>query len=169
MAQMNFPTFVALHYKRMKREYSPPNKLLCLDPGQTTGWAIFTDGILDKVGQLITDPVERGALAIQELIANHQPDLVLYEEYKVYSWKAVQHSWSALHTPNLIGAIRTLCVLNEIPTYNQMAQQPKRFCTDQKLRDWKYYHTAQRHARDAIRHGCYYLMFNLWQYPKLQK
>ena len=49
--------------------------------------------------------------------------------------------------------------MNNIPTHKQMASTAKTFATDKKLREWGFWERGMRHARDAIRHGCYFLLF----------
>ena len=154
---MDFKTLAARH---LKRENYSPHKILSLDPGETTGWAVFENGELLAAGQLDTSAIEQSAAVIQSLIKIHTPAIVVYEDYRVYGWKADAHSWAALHTPQLIGAIKTICSLLSIPTHTQMAQVAKQFCTDTKLKEWGMYQKGLKHARDAIRHGCYFILFN---------
>ena len=90
----------------------------------------------------------------------HHNVRVVMEDYKVYGWKTDQHAWAALHTPKFIGSIVALCYIHQIPYHMQMAQQAKGFCSDEKLEGWGYYDRGMRHARDAVRHGCYYTLFN---------
>lgn len=153
----SFPSWVT---KLDKSGVARPKTLLALDPGETTGYALFKYDHMVEAGQLATHNVYAGVDLLEEMLKKHQPDMVVYEDYRVYAWKAQSHSWETLHTPRFIGAIQTLTYLRQIPVLAQMAQQAKMFCTDQKLQQWDYYQKGQRHARDAIRHGCYYLLFN---------
>lgn len=34
----------------------------------------------------------------------------------------------------------------------------KTFCNDEKLKGWGFWKVGERHARDAIRHGAYFLI-----------
>jgi hypothetical protein len=86
-------------------------------------------------------------------------DAVVMEDYKVYSWKTKDHAFAGLHTPRLIGALELVCFDLGIPLYKQMAVQAKGFCTDDKLQAWGLWQEGMRHARDAIRHALYYLLF----------
>lgn len=157
---MNFNTF------RLKNDPDTPTPkcLLALDPGETTGWAVFKDGVLANYGQLPTHTVEASVPIIMNLLEEYEPTKLVYEDYKVYGWKTQSHAWDSLHTPRLIGNIQTLCVLQNIPISAQMAQHAKQFCTDSKLKMWGYYKPGMKHARDAIRHGCYYILFNHKKY-----
>lgn len=149
--------FSVIHSKLAK--IPAPTNLLALDPGETTGWAYFEITDLKECGQLDTKDQDNMVGAIQELLARTKPAICVIEDYRVYGWKAKDHSWAELHTPKLIGVIRALCYLQKIPTVLQMAYQAKNFVTDDKLKAWGMYSKGQRHARDAIRHGCSYMLF----------
>ncbi len=161
---MDFSTLV-VKVRQQNNAKALPDSVLALDPGETTGWAFFakvsisplTVDLLD-CGQLLTK--EKGVGEIEKLLDRLEPRVVVAEDYKVYRWKLKQHSWSDLYTPRLIGAIETLCSQRQIPLYMQMAQTAKGFCTDDKLRLWGFYKPSMKHARDAIRHGCYWLIFS---------
>lgn len=142
-----------------KGEYTPPHKLVAFDPGHTTGIATFIDGQLQQVDQLATHPMP-DAIDILNQYITEDIDQIVYEDYKVYAWKSDDHKWASLFTPQLLGVIQTLAQLKDIPIYSQMAQQAKGFCSDKILKEWDYYPTSLKHGRDAIRHGCYYLLFN---------
>lgn len=151
--------FTELMYNvRRKKEktWDPPKKILALDPGETTGWATFVDGELQKSGEVGQND---SLMDVMRLIDREQPTTIVVEAYRIYSWKADTHSWSDLFTPRLIGAIELKCIQNKIPMYTEMAQGAKNFCTNKKLKSWGYYKKGARHARDAIRHGCYWLVF----------
>lgn len=139
---------------------TPPERLLALDPGETTGYAYFHRGQLVESGQLSTQYVKTSIKPLSDFFDAHSTSLVVFEDYRIYSWKTDTHTWASLHTPQLLGVIETLCYLRQIKTFRQMAQQPKQFCTDEKLELWHMYKIGERHARDAIRHGCYYQLFN---------
>ncbi len=98
-------------------------------------------------------------------MVEHIPKLVIIEDYRVYSWKAKEHSWSDMHTSRLIGAIETLCTFDSITPTKQMAGSVKGFCSDKRLREWGFWLTGQQHARDAVRHACYYILFHKEKKP----
>jgi hypothetical protein len=114
-------------------------------------------------GQIKEGDVPKNLRSIQQYLLTFQPEFVVAEDYRVYSWKAEDHAWNELSTAKLIGAIEVMCSLNEWPLKMQMAQQAKGFCTDEKLQDWGLWVKGQKHARDAIRHGIYYLLFEVAQ------
>lgn len=137
--------------------------LLSFDPGETTGWAVFThddnETWLIEAGQIKTWPLEEGVKNITTLLDIYTPKHIVFESYHIYSWKADEHKYSEVATIQVIGAIRTLAILRQITNSFQSAQLGKGFCTDQKLESWGLWLEGLRHARDAIRHGAYYLLF----------
>lgn len=137
-------------------EWEPPARLMSLDPGETTGWAFFEGGDLADSGETGPDDT---MIETHDLIYDLEPDMLVIEDYKIYGWKANTHQWSSLFTPRLIGAIELTCILYDIDIHKQMAQEAKGFCTNKKLKQWNYYKTGKPHVRDAIRHGCYWLVF----------
>jgi len=112
-----------------------------------------------EYGELPSDPIEHATDLIEEKLRLLKPNHLVYEDYRVYSWRSAAHSWSALHTPQLIGSIRTLCRQKGVLTTHHMAHEAKTFVTDDKLREWHMYKSGQKHARDALRHGLFYLLF----------
>lgn len=132
-------------------------KLLCFDPGQTTGWALFENSKLIKCGQLATYPVKNCIVSLTKFINEIAPDYVVIEEYRVYAHKAEDHAQNDMHTSRLIGALEYYLVITSIGYEMRGAGLAKGFATDEKLRDWNFWQVGERHARDAIRHGVYFL------------
>lgn len=131
-----------------------PKTLLALDPGGTTGYAIFSDLNLTKAGQCIGSHVN-----MNKLIDMVEPDAIVCEDYLVYPWASKTHKWSRVPTLRLIGGIEFKCAVEKRVLHLENAQTAKGFVTDKRLREWGYYKEGLPHARDAIRHGCYYLTF----------
>jgi hypothetical protein len=138
-------------------------KLLALDPGQTTGWAYFEGTSLKLFGQLQTGEINPNTLKnIRNLVTVACPaEVCVFEDYRVYGWRAKQHAFSELHTTQLIGLIQTELMSNGIEYHKQMAVVAKSFATDDRLKEWGFWEATagQKHARDAIRHGCHFITF----------
>jgi hypothetical protein len=137
---------------------------LSLDPGHTTGYAVWNctkeEIKIAESGQLSTwIDNDLGIKMFRDILIKYQPKIVVLETYQVYEWKSADHSWSQIPTVQVIGMIKTLCQLEGITYHGQTAQVAKQFCTDEKLEDWGLWIKGMKHARDAIRHGCYYLLF----------
>lgn len=155
---MAIPSFHTL----LTRSFEGP--LLALDPGNTTGVAIFQDAAFLRADEIKTDTLPVAADALKKLLDDVRPRYVVYESYRVYKWKAEDHVHNDLHTPKVIGVIETLCHLYNTPAHDQTAQVAKQFVTDDKLRAWDLWIKGKRHSRDACRHGAYFLLFN---WPKI--
>lgn len=156
-----------------------PKRILCLDPGETTGWAVFEEHKLVRWGQAAT--VKSGEIHWPELnflFIEHSPDFVVCEDYRIYQHKLARHSFSPVLTLRIIGGVDLLCNLgwytvesscfsgepdiyeeHTCPIHYQMATTAKTFVTDERLKQWGFWQESMRHARDAIRHGCYFLLF----------
>lgn len=148
-------------FVRLRGAKTIPSRLLCIDPGKTTGWCLFIDGKLKEGGHIEAcyDDKNIDAKKIQELISATNPDFILYEDYKIYGHKLQQHNFSNVMTLRLIGVIESLSQIADIPTHKQMAVTAKNYVTDAKLKLWNFYEFGGKHCRDSIRHGCYFLLF----------
>ncbi len=147
--------------ERIRGGHKIPKRLLCLDPGKTTGWSVFEEGKLTAWGHLedCYDDKNVNAKVLTDLFDDVQPDFICYEDYRVYQQKLDRHSFSPVMTVRLLGVIEAYCQMKDIPTHKQMATTAKNFCTDEKLKQWGFWQAGQKHARDSIRHGCYFLLF----------
>jgi hypothetical protein len=138
-------------------------ELLALDPGETTGVAHFSvkDAIpqLKQAQQIKTWPIDIAVSHLTGLLTAVQPNVVVFESYRVYNWKVDEHANSEVPTLQIIGCLKTLCIQRNIPYYTQSAQIAKKWSTDEKLHRWGYYQRGERHSRDAMRHGTYFLLF----------
>jgi hypothetical protein len=148
-------------FERLRGTKKVPARLLCLDPGKTTGWCLFEQGKLTRHGHVENcyNDTNIDTTGLLNLFEEIEPDFILYEDYKIYDHKLERHSFNPVFTLRLIGAIETYIQMNKIKSHKQMAVTAKNFCTDDKLKQWGFWQTGMRHARDAIRHGCYFLLF----------
>lgn len=138
--------------------------MLCLDPGETTGWARFLDGDLLDCGQEATG--DRPALMaelVYELSVFEATDQglsrIVYEEYRVRGNKYNEHVGSEVVTIQHIGAIKVVADELGVPLTKQTAGMAKGFATDRKLKAWGLWQSGLKHSNDAIRHGVYWLLF----------
>jgi len=142
------------------REELSNRRILAWDPGETTGQARwkFPETHIELL-QIETKDIGQAFQDLERQVAIQVPDHIRAEEYRVYNWMADSHSWSLLHTPQLIGAIKVLAALQDIPISFKLAQQAKAFWNDENLKVCGLYSPGQKHARDACRHLLYYLTF----------
>lgn len=132
---------------------------LCLDPGETTGWALFHGTDFITCGQWVTPDPASMASEMKAQRAVWGLDRIVFEEYRVRGNKYKEHVGSEVVTIQNIGAIHVVADELGIPTFKQSAGIAKAFATDSKLRRWGLYQVGKRHANDAIRHGCRWILF----------
>ena len=147
---------------RAKPDVVSPPRLLALDPGDTTGWALFEYGSMVQASVVLGPDVSTRVQHIHEVIHEHKPTHIVCEEYRIYASHVDQHIYSSIPTLKLIGAIELSALLLDIPAVIKMqsAGQGKSFVKDNKLKMWGLYQFNNAHMNDAIRHGCHYLLFN---------
>ena len=130
--------------------------VLGLDPGNTTGWALFKGSELVDCGQL---PLPKTASIIDLLYSFDTLNQLVVEEYRIYPNRAKQHIGQDLFTPRIIGAIEAFSHISNIPMHTQPASLGKSHFTDQRLKALHLYRKGMRHANDAIRHVAHWLIF----------
>lgn len=142
-----------------KKEHAH-KRILSFDPGHTTGWCCFEGGALIGCGQIDTTSITNCLENAQALYHTYHPEIVVMEDYRIYKWRAKHHVGSEVLTVQIIGCLETLAIQDFV---NHVIKQPahvaKGFCDDKKLKEWKFWVSGERHARDAIRHACYYILF----------
>jgi len=148
---------------KLTEKQLPEGSVVAVDPGETTGIAHFRDGVLIQAEQLQTKDAPSGAYLVWDWAVECNVRWLVVEEYRVYAWKSKDHSWSTMHTSRLIGGIDTLAYpwirSGKVSSYKQSAQTAKTFCTDERLEEWGLWIPGKQHARDAIRHACYFSLF----------
>lgn len=156
---MDFSTLVDAAQKQKPEDHRYKH-ILCFDPGHTTGWAYFSTAQLLACGEIDTTSILNCIENAQPLFHTHKPEIVVMEDYRIYSWRQKQHVGSEMLTTRIIGSLETQAIQDFV---NHVVKQPahvaKGFCDDRKLKEWAMYEIGQKHARDAIRHGCYYILF----------
>lgn len=143
-------------------------KILSFDPGVTTGYAIF-----EFPNDLETIPLdgtsqkflcEGGELKkyneFRKIFKKDRIDLVVIESFKLYPHKAKAKTLSNFPTVEIIGVIKFLSFINNIPLIEQGANT-KKFYDNKKLRMCGLFERGQSpHLRDAYRHALYAFDFN---------
>ena len=167
-----FASFLEQVHRQHKIEVDTINfPLVALDPGETTGVAVF-DGISTiQVYQKETKQIGPAFDWLDDLLeAGCMGDDAIYrgvttwehlriEDYRVYEWKASDHSWSPVHTLRLIGAFQIAAYRIGTPYSFCMASHAKKFWDDNKLKHFDLYPKGLRHGKDALRHLLYYMLF----------
>lgn len=132
--------------------------LLAIDPGETTGVAVWhAEESNIYLFQLSTPTIEQGYKLVEDIIDIVRPSHLRCEDYRVYGHMTEQHSFAHLHTAQFIGSIKTIADQKGIPLSVCLAMHAKTFWTDDKLKLCGLYNKGLKHARDAERHLLRYL------------
>lgn len=131
--------------------------LLAIDPGETVGYAWFG---LEKYDLQIANQVEaKGFIEKLELWAGNGGFKVVIEDYRIRQDTVSANLGKELKTAKLLGAIEHILEREEVPYEYQPAGIGKYFFDRKRMEDMEVWQVGKVHARDAIRHGLYYLMF----------
>ena len=144
-------------------------KFLSVDPGDSVGYAVWSDDELCEAGTASAEDFEAAfaaalgvggpsddegdpALVAQLRGARH----VVIEDWVIYPWKARELSWDPCRTARLIGAMALVCRLAGIP----YTLQPAKIKEQAEAAGAEHLFLSpldeNRHANDAMRHGVYY-------------
>ena len=138
----------------MKENSDPTVPLyLSLDPGKTTGYVVWNSK---------AQPLKTGQLTEDELIDFLDDDylkpveVVILEDYKLFSWKAKQQSGKRMAAPEAIGVISVFIRRGK----RKEVRQPSNILPiAEKLTNVKMPSThSQSHWVSAFLHGAYYLI-----------
>lgn len=142
--------------------------ILGLDPGESTGTAVFDIPDIIKIipikgdlkKWLIYEDELKDWREIASVVEQYEPQVIVFEEFRLYAEKAQSKTRSDFPEVKIIGQIEMIAETNKIPTYKQSASIAKTFYTDAKLKQLNLWMRGERHARDAIRHVLYFYDFN---------
>lgn len=149
-----------------------PSKMLCVDPGEDTGWALFEGSDLIDAGteklwpfgesvwsakfsdpseiELIGDELAAKFIGIERIVA---------EDFRIYPWEAKKGSlnWDQVRTARLLGALTITAKMSGMEFILQGAKIKERAEAAGAEALFMSPLNENRHANDAIRHGVYYL------------
>ena len=132
------------------------DRILAIDPGGSTGWALFEGTKPTKFGTVYQDKFHDWLAAVVETF---QPDDIVVEDYLIRPEQLVgqkAHLWSSVQTVRFIGAIQFYGHQQKIPV---TLQQPSIKTAAAGLTGLPY--TPKKkgmHHIDAMLHGAYFLI-----------
>lgn len=138
------------------------HQLFVIDPGETVGWAMFVvkDGELEVACHGQGD-WEKFLWNFEDMLEKGYIDSILVEDYVVRTDTIGANIGSSLRTVRVMGVIEWLVAkagLNQ-----QLYWQPpgigERFFNQKRLKEMGMWAGRMEHARSAIKHGLYFLMF----------
>jgi len=138
-------------------------RLLAIDPGGTTGFAVFT-------GESLTNSWRKGRIGCREnaeeiddiviQLCEESTDLIIViEKFQLFPWKSKSLAWSQLNTVQIIGRVKALARLYQITVKEQTTGN----------RDIGYMwgkvpklpkSNPSNHAHDAWAHAAFYIIDN---------
>lgn len=155
------------------------SRVICVDPGETTGWSVWTkdcakllgggqtapgwqfvqdlhDAVTDNVGPIAEheDVILRSGVEPDENVG--PIDLIVIERFAIYPWKAKELAWEELRTVQFIGAITFICQLHGIAMHKQAATIKERAKAGGAESLFTRPLQENRHENDSIMHGFYY-------------
>lgn len=128
-------------------------RVLAVDPGGTTGWAICDEDHLD----LVATGQERDQFAFCRMADRHAEglfaapvDVIVCESYTVTPRTIkLTREYSALE---IIGTLRYIAGMHGKRFKLQPPASAKNFMTNDRLRSLGWWRPGEDHARDALRH-----------------
>ena len=141
----------------MAERLNNPDKrtLMAIDPGTTTGIAIYHPGVWQMQSQSRATwewCQVQGHLPFWKLLTMTNPHIVIIERFQFQArQKAV------LDAVEYIGITKLYTEATDKKLVMQTASQAKGLWTDEKLRKVELFASEGKHARDATRHMLYYL------------
>ena len=160
--------------------------VLSLDPSGnfnegkgTTGWCVSNNGYIFSAGQIPASDYKDQMTywkAVLNIICKywkqpHTEFTLVVEDYRLYASPSKAQINSNLETPQLIGAIKFYCYINNIPLHLQMASEVKTRWSNEILLEEGIvskgargnYHCGKielsNHSMDALRHNVHYTTF----------
>lgn len=127
-------------------------RIAAFDPGETTGVAVVS-----RIGKPLCNETFWMWEGVKDILETYNPHVVVIESFQLYPWKSKEQGFSTFPPVEVIGVIKYLCVMRGTPFVTQMPTL-KKFFTDARLKSYKAHHSVI-HARDAMRHALYYVVF----------
>ena len=132
-------------------------RILAIDPGGTTGWALADEDHLDLVTSGQAAQFEFCQMAEEHAAGSFRApvDVIVCESYTVTpATIKLTREYAALE---IIGTLRYLAQRDKRKFKLQTPAAAKRFMTDARLRNLGWWQPGKDHARDALRHLGLYL------------
>lgn len=128
--------------------------ILSFDPGDHTGWCY-----VDRHGSIVGGTVLRNHAEVAKLISENRPDIVVLERFNLYPQMAKSLAWNSFYPCEVIGVIKYMCQILEIPVVEQAPSIKKYFGGYKE--DWEILKAKStevtEHTKDAYQHYRYFL------------
>jgi hypothetical protein len=139
------------------RMIDAPNVLLAVDPGKSTGWAVYKKGLMADMG--ICRTPEEFDIWLDGFEAKYgTPDVVVYEGFKLFRHKAKQQIGSEFEVSQVIGITTSFARRNNAEAVKQYSDILPTAVMWSKMRIPKDHSVS--HNIVAANHAVYYLVKN---------
>ena len=146
--------------------------VLVFDPGDSTGWVYKKSGpdgqlVGEGNGEVVGGTFYKNFETLEMLFNKYQPDVVVYEVFKLYAGAAKHLIHDEFYTVQVIGAIKMLCIQYEVQEVVPQGASVKRFSGGLDAR-WKKVSKlggVTEHVKDAYLHLRFYERFAGKQKP----
>jgi len=142
-------------------------KWISIDPGESTGWALWDSGNLVEASTDILWDVIDSLCEVSSIRENPELelkfpkiDLIVMEDWALYPWKLKELGWDKCRTARGIGAIELICRVSGIQLVLQPAAIKKGVVAAGAEELFLKPLHENRHANDAIMHGVFYMARN---------
>lgn len=129
-------------------------RFIAIDPGGTTGWAEFNDGILQDLGELKAED-------FYPWLELKKPHIWVVENYRIrpaQMSKGFGHQWSSVVPAQIIGAVRYRAYLTKAEV---VLQEPSIKPLGAKCAGLEYTTNVKlQHQTDALYHAFFYMRKN---------
>lgn len=137
--------------------------LIAFDPGDSTGWVVR-----DSNGLLYGGTCSKNHVEVADRLLSCGPDtIVIMERFNLYPSKAQSLAWNSFYPCEVIGVIRYLCMLHNLPLVEQ-APGIKKFAGGFRS-DWDALKDISKgvteHTKDAYLHYRYFLLNGAKKFP----
>lgn len=132
-------------------------RVLAVDPGKTTGIAVWNSGTFSAWAEEYELALDFVASYIRD---DYRPDVVVIEDFVITqrTTKMGTANWRRGQELEFIGVARWWCKTTGVEFVLQTPSQAKSFSTDQKLKTYGWWSKGVDHPRDATRHLMLYLV-----------
>jgi hypothetical protein len=96
-------------------------KILVLDPGNSTGWCMWEGDAELLHGTVVGGTWPEDHKVVWDFLELLEPDLVIYETFKLYPGLASKLAWNTFYPCEVIGIIKLYCLGKQ---RTLIAQQP---------------------------------------------
>ncbi len=135
-------------------------RIVSVDPGGTCGYCILEQRNEDiSLIEVDQKPWKEFIHYSDHNLLLGKYDTVVIEKYRVKRSTIQANLGKNLRTVKIIGVLEFLCEKRKLNYYLQPAGIGKSFFDRDRLEEYNMWIVGKEHARDAIRHGLYYLIF----------